>query len=960
MNAFTLISVFPLFFIGAIVSPLTHAEELFYDFEHNTHGWKCSKKSTLSVSEKHAKSGNHALEWKWSDDEASLCLEFPPQRIATHKNNSTHLGFWLYNETPTRQRLSVQVYSEGKKVCSFWFNLDYQGWRVLGANYKTLNIAQGTTVDKIVFNAPSSSGTLWIDAVKPAFMSSPIQADDQQPWASNPELLKASPQKTRYSSQDISRNRKWLPPFVSGKKIPRQAKEDMRQIGKALGDRPVDRRGTSYPSFAELCKEFDNLGITEREQDIQGPPLEFGGGGMFLPLPNALNFNARFIPVFEKISEAILREQGENKGKAEAIYLTLCRYFLDQGMQEGNNNYGWIGNGYDFRHFPSRVFLHCNLLEKEGILTPMLKGVAHLSMGKEMLSEKPYSSCDQFYNYSPHLPIAILLLPNEAERYQRMRAFKQYMDKVILNDLPVGKDGSIHHHHGHHLSYGGYTPPKMVRTQILPFKGTEFFISPQAHEKLRTLAKATAFQAMHGKLAPNLYLRSGTPLNLDPANLTLPVALLGSPDKTSPVDREIAALYLDSLDGKDTPDARRFREMGISPVRPTGQLSLNLATISIHRRGDWQASAAGMVKDFRGLEIYGWMENNNYGKQSRNGSLFLTVGDKTGWTREGWNWNFWPGATTSVFTDSVDLFEGYTMYSNPNNMGGSVSQNGNGVWGNDFSAHGVSFKKSIFFFDNRITVITTDIASSSGKEIVTTLFQQSAGETISQPEINGKQVSEFNADGKKPTTLKDSLSNFYYIHPGTPLSFRTGEQEWTYFFKCDLLDDKNNPCIDMRKKRFRETPLSENAKYYKPTKGIFHLAYLKHGNNPTSASCAYTILMQSDTEAAKKFELGMASANSPVNILSQSADAHSVYDPATQTTGYVIFNPSVTLPAPLKKVSRPGFVMVRDMGSSYELTVATGDPAQNEPFLIELDRGQTISIHPNYPLSGNAVVHKKK
>ena len=958
MKTYRRIFLFLLAILGSASLSQAVSDELLHDFETEAPGWAASSNSSITTSDQHAKSGTHSLEWKWRNSAARLKVDFPPQRVEQRKNNATHFGLWLYNEKPLNKRLRVQIFSGSKELCSFWFNLNYQGWRVLGANYIALKVPAGAMVDQAVFHAPSPSGKLWLDAVKPAFMSAPIQPDDCQPWASNPEILKLPPKKTYYSSKNINLNRSFLPPLVKDEKISSQSKEDMQRLEKLLSQRLLDRRGAKYPTFEELCTEFDNLGIVEQDSSLKGPPLEFGGSGMFLPLADSLNFNEKFMPILEKISEAVQREQGENKQKAEVMYLTMCRYLLDQGLQEGNNNYGWIGNGYDFRHFPSRIFTHADLLNKAGILNPILKSVAHLCMGKEMLSENPFSSCDQFYNYSPHLPIAILMLSDEAERYQRMRAFKQYMDKVILNDLPIGKDGSIHHHHGHHLSYGAYSPPKMVRTQILPFKGTEFFISPQAHKKIRTLAKATSFQSMHGKLSPNLYLRSGVPIGLDVSALTLPIALMGSPDNNSPVDREIAALYLDAIGNKDTAEAKQFRTMGITPTRPSGHLSLNLAAIAIHRLNDWQAAAAGMIKQFRGLEIYGWMENNNYGKQSRNGSLFLTIGDKTGWKREGWNWNFWPGATTSVFKDSADLIEGYTMYGNTNNMGGGVSENGNGIWGNDFSAHGVSFKKSMFFFGNKITLITTDISSSSDKEIVTTLFQQSADDALTSPSINKQQITQEKTDGNKPTSLQDSLGNFYYVHEGAPLNFQTGEQEWTYFFKSDLIDAKNNPCLDMRKKHFRESPLAANSKYYKPTKGTFHLAYLNHGINPKGADCAYTILMQASPETADQFERKMGTPHPPVNIIARNSGVHTVYDPESRTTGYVIFNPSAKLPPPLKRSNRPGFVLVRDLENGYKISVSTGDPAQNEEFRIEMEDGRSILVRPNYPLSGSIVIGK--
>lgn len=934
--------------------------EPYSGFEQNADGWSPSPGSSITRTGRHCKEGNHSLQWTWNAPESALSYSFAPCKTARTRNASTHFAFWLYHEKERKERLYVDLYQGNALVVSCWFNMDYRGWRVMGINMELLGAAPGTGFSKAVFRTNSPSGTVWLDAVRPALLSSPVQPDDQQPWANHPAQLQTPPAQTRYSGHDIHLNRPWLPPFIPAEKIGAGSRANMERLERHYFQN-MGHGGTNYRDFPELKRSFKLLKIREKGNAVTGKPLALSDNG-FHTIPGSVDFKKTFLPLFRNLAAAAHREQGENRRKAEEMYILMCRHFLDQGFQEGNGNFGWIGNGYGYRHFSPAVFAHRDLLSRSGILDRMAKSISFLNMGQAMLSETPYSSCDQFYNYSSHLPAAILMIPDEAERYQRLRAFKHYLDVTIgKNGMPFGRDGTAHHHTGHHLSYGGYTPPSLLHTQILPFRDTEFRISREAQEKLRTYARACAFQIMHGQLAPNLYLRSGAPMPLNIASTALRLAQLGNPDNPSEPDREMAGIYLAALEQEQPPEAGAYRSMGITPIRSEGHMSLNLAATGLHRRDGWQAAVVGMLRNHRGLEIYGWTESNNYGRYSRNGSMFVTIGRETGWRRSGWNWNHWPAGTNPV-RESHELFEGYALFSNRNNMAGGVEMDGNGIWGNDFDCRDAVFKKSAFFFGDLITIITTDIKPTrpEGKNIVTTLFQQSTEAERTTLLVNGKPSTNSRQDGSSPTFLRDLLGNCYYIHPGPPVLCRIREQEWTYFNRKDLKDPGNNPCMDIRKKQFRESPLSANAAYYHPTRGTFALAYLDHGTDPEGASCCYTMQIAPAPEQERAFMAAVSSGRPPVEILRKNAAAHVVLHPSTATTGYVVFSPCSTLPGPLKSVDRPGFIMVRDLGDRYRVSLATGDPEQNREYRLEFHDGIRAILTPDYPLSATVEVTKKR
>jgi len=924
--------------ILCLLLPATVALVRGEDFENALDGWQTTG-GKAEASTVRFKAGKRSLRWEWTP---GAVLEYKFKIVAAGADSG--FGLWFYNPASSLKRLRVAVFKDNKKLAEVWFNLNFHGWSPLGADYKELGMGPATEINRLEFYAPEDvrGGEFFLDSVQPKCSTKNLCPDARQPWIHNTAMLALPPEKTFYNDADISLNRSWLPTLTPPEKINSEALRELNRVTDYFLAHPPHQQFPDYKNPGELEAEFAALGIHERNGVITGPPLETGSRNtMFLPQSEPLEFCTRLLPLFQKLGTALDREKGAAREKVAAMALTLCRYMLDQGVQEGSGNLGWIGNGYDFRYFPAVILKLRPELEKAGILDEMAKSAAWLANGDKMLSAHPKATCDDMYNYSSNLPGCLALIPDTAQRYQRFKALKNYYDRIILNPIPFGPDGTIYHHGGHHLAYGSYAAPTLVKTQLAPLEKTEFAISPEAKERLYLQARALVFQTERGRSAPNLPLRAGVPLNLDAAPLTLALSAMDTPS------REMAARYLDALNGRETDEGKTFKAAGIKPLHPEGHLTLNLAAIALHRRADWLVTVAGMHKDFRGLEIYGWLENNNYGRFSRNGSVFVCRDGKDGYQEAGWNWNFWPGAT-SVIRSAEDLYEGYFMFGNKTAFAGGVSIPGdNGIWGMDFSGCDLRFKKSVFFFDNRITVMTSGIgkndprpAGQPGGDVVTTLFQQSCDAGV-KPEQKGN-------------TIRDPLGNGYYIWQGkTPLTVTQGRQEWTYFFKRFLKSSNENPAVDVRKRQFKETPLANNAKYYNPTVGEFALAYFNFGRNPQAASCAYTLLLGAGTEAMAAF-----AANPQTDILMLNAGAHVLRDRRLGVTGYVVFNAATALPPPLRKVSRPAFVAVRDCGSYYELSVAVSDAADVTPLTVEWAHGASLRVPPNYPLGNTVRVNK--
>jgi len=920
------------------------------DFENGKlNGWKANQ-GKVEITGKRFKSGTHSLLWQWNSKNASLKFSTTPFKVMKNRKGNSCFGLWIYNEKPQNKQLYVEILHKNKVLKKVWYNLNFKGWRPVGADYIKIGIKKGSQIDGLKLLSPDAKGKLYLDFVDAGFRGKGPNADYIQPWANDVSILN-TPQKHIYSSKDWSKNRPYLPKLSS---LSKEQKGDMKKLCEYVLTHSTYGSAMKYSSVDRLKKEFASYGIKKENGIITGKPIQCGRQA-YMPVPGAIDFNKKFILTMRKLYTAYEKESSP-KVKAEIVdmYNDLCAHFLDQGWQEGNNNMGWPGNGYDIRYWPNSVVKMRGVLKKSGLLDEMAKSVNWVMMGNQVVKTNPKSSVDQFYNYSPHYLATATLTLVPAERFQRLMAFKLYLDRIFAGQKPFGADGSVHHHGGNHLAYGGYSPPVMLRTQIKPLEGTVFQISPKSYKRLKTYTRAVAFQSSAGMILPNLYMRAGTPIKLSPASSA--VYLIELNDGKNIIDREMAGIYLQY--NKNSKEAEKFKKASVKPIIPQGHHTLNMGAAGIHRRDDWLVAAVGMGKSFRGLEIYGWLESNNYGRYARNGSVWPTKNGKSGYRFDGWNWSFWPGAT-SVVRQQQELFEGYTMFNSGTWFAGGTNLNANGIWGMDFKGLDVTFKKSAFCFGKTITVITTDIekdniksGNSPGQEVVTTLFQQELKKKDIPEFVNGKKVTAFpfkeTVTLNKAVTLKDTLGNGYYIWPGkSKVKILRRQQQWTYLFKRYLKDKANNPCVNIRKKKYKEKPLTANEKYYNPTEGDFALAYFDHGKDPDYAKCVYTLLPYAEDEALNKFSKAMSSNNPPVKIIQMDKNAHVVYDVTSKTYGYVIFNANSKLPGPISKVNRPCFMMI----NGTKLSLAESDKRNKEKsFKVQLKSGRKLKIKNMYPL----------
>lgn len=964
---FRLSIVAAIFCLGSLAKADTQISAV-HDFEGAVlpKGWQAGPENTISLAGERYKAGSQSLRWEWRGDRATLTYrnasDFAKLSAGGEKGGST-LGLWIYNEQPLHGMLRLELLNGEEVVGQCWYWLNFRGWRPVGALYSQVGWTPGRSVDGVRFSLPegSAAGRLYFDYACFNFISKGPKADYQQPWAAGPEGLKPefpdAPERTFYSSHDLSLNRPWLPPLTPAENITPQQQGDLRHLSQYYRDNIAFGAAAQSISLEELRSKVATYQIHRENGVITGRPVDQGG---FLVPPRGIKFSPDYSLTMIQTYELYKKAKGKNVALADelkGIYFDLLDHLLDQGWMEGNGNLGWLGIGYDLRHFPRAIFGMREEIEASGRTREVALAIAWLMCGDEMAAQSPTFSTDMIYNFMAHLPGLIFMLPDASEQLQRMQVLQRCLNIGLSETGPLKPDGTVHHHWMFHIAYGSYAIPSSLRALVEPLHGTSFQINPAAHQRLRTFVRSMAFALDRGQVLTNLNARAGSTLEFNVADSAGILAGIGEVDGSDPLDREMAAIFLAVNDKPDAPLAETLRGKEIAPWPLSGHLTLNTAAASIQRRDHWLAAMVGMREAYRGLEIYGWMEINNYARYARNGSLLLggvkRPGGKElgGFQQDGWDWFHWPGATSLVHPQQQRIFDGYTMYNNKSDFAGGTDLDGDGVWGMDGETVDLRFRKSAFFFGSRMTVVTSGVKPSLNLPAVTTLYQNALAKPREASWVDGVKVKSFPykatlSDGQ-PHWLLDNKGTGYYIPGGQPaLQLARRPQEWTYLISKYLKDPKKSPIIDIRNKKFREPLLEANEPYFNPSKGDFALAWFEH--TAEADASVYTLLVNSNAEAMKEYAAAMAeSEGAPTCLLQKDVRGHIVRDtvPGEDVAiGYVLFEANAALPkeSPIASNSRSCMAMVKVRGDELRLSVASTEVKRRDPFILKLRGGWTL------------------
>jgi chondroitin-sulfate-ABC endolyase/exolyase len=912
-------------------------------------GLEADAGGALRITTARSKSGVRALAWRWTKPDASLWIRRPAElalwnTLKGGDRNSATLAFWCHRAEPGGGTLRLEFHGATGVLARCWFHTDFRGWRALGAPWADVlgGCRDNVTAVRVIAPAGEASGELCLDRLG-LFCGERPQADYQQPWIGAPDgLAREAP--LRFSAADYAVGRPWLPARAAVVPISllRDASNVQLRLAGPLVAAPPANKLLPTNRLAQLEAALAKYRLRELDGIVAGEPIQNGG---FHQPPGGIHVSTAYGDL-GALGRAF-RETGDPAQRAQIRGWTLAlgRLLLDHGWVPGNRNAGSTEGGYAERDWPGGLFVCREALADTPEWADLLRQVIWFFGGPNAAAERPWGDTDIHLNGTPSFIQAIARLPVGPEQVQLLLIAQRYLNLTYVQDTLLPPDGTVRHHDMFHLAYGSYSMPSLV-SMAQWFEGTGFAISEAALDRLKEYVRTAAWVSNLHSVPANANGRAGNPLGVDVSGLALSLAR-----QRGPLDREQAALFLAKNTNPRHPAVAELAGLGLTAAPLEGHRTLNYAAGALHRRGRWLAALFGMPKAGRGLEIYGWMDGNNYGRYARHGSLLIQGSGEprdaraSGFREAGWNWCFWPGAT-SLVRPSHELYDYYALYG----LGGTALSGGttlgrNGVWAMDVPGRDVTFRKSAFFFDHRIVLVTTDIASKSGRPAVTTLFQNSLETTNAPTGINGKGSAKpfqlaVPAAGA-PSWLFDTQRTGYVLPAGHPrVQVSRGAQSWTCMFDRHLKDPKDNPLTKQGTSvRFRHPDRAQNEAYYLPTTGSFERAWLEHGTDPTNGSCWYTVLVDTTPAAVQAFAASLADpARAPVRVLQANRTAHVVVDTAARSVGYAIFDPAGPLPSagPLVSASQPCVALMQVNTSSAELSLAQPDPARTQPVSLHL------------------------
>lgn len=352
------------------------------------------------------------------------------------------------------------------------------------------------------------------------------------------------------------------------------------------------------------------------------------------------------------------------------------------------------------------------------------------------------------------------------------------------------------------------------------------------------------------------------------------------------------------------------RQAGAEPD-PTGHWALNYGPLSVHRRNNWMVSAKGYSRYFWAFErslsdalgedrmqnVLGFHDSSCSIRIYNQGE---PVGaEASGYTTDGWDWCLQPGATVRhipseiMFERSLDLSREDTNrpFAQSGFAGGVSLAAQHGLFAMEYSEAScdasiprLTAKKSVFFFDDQIVVLTSDIQGGDGEfPVVTTLYQCGLASSnvptfVSGERRTGLDQIERLSDGQ-PATLVDPAGNGYYI------------------------PQADNLIVTRR----RQHSLGYTG--LRKASGDFAAAWFDHGRTPDHAGCEYAILVDCDADRLSDFA---AHSGDYYKVLRRDAIAHIVSHAKLNLTGYAIFKANTRLQQGIvEQVNTPCLVMTQ-------------------------------------------------
>jgi chondroitin-sulfate-ABC endolyase/exolyase len=891
--------------------------------------YKSSENSKLSISQKHYKFGNKSLQWVWNNA-ASFCtenfrqlsLKESPLKYGDHFPASPTLSFSIYNEKAQNEKIKLSATTINNEEIYFEINLSFTGWRTVWVPYYEMQGAapkkeEAIQLKSFNISTQSKSGKLFFDDI----VFSQYQ-DDRHSYPDNMvPFIKDDLTPGSDHWMPLIQNLKYITGIKTGT-ISKEDKKDLSIIEKRL-DASTSIIKKPKESIQTIIKDFKQLNIRKTKNYIVGPPMDFKTSQIFFQEEQQGTDNHNEIESLGRLLKQIATNypnaNSKNKKQLKNMALLCTEYFLDQGWQSGSSGGTRHHIGYNVRELADAFFILRGLLKEEKLLNEVGESLHWLfNLGMVLGDENHFHVNIDYLNTQAFYHLKLLFLVEKPSKQAAiLKAYKNYISITLAQqkqEWGFKVDGTAWHHNGHYPAYGMgafRNVPKIVHT----LSGTKFRVDETGHKNFRKAFLATRLYSH--KLDYGFGNAGRHPLEDNSISSLkkqyLQMANSGSPDGYEKIDKKVAAAYLRLWGKSDSKNRKYFtKNHGIKEEKLSGYHSFPYAATAVHRRDNWAAIIKGYSKYVWSSEIY--VASNRYGRYPANGTIQLLNGkgeSESGFKQKGWDWNRYPGGTIIYLPfEQLEPNTPLLMYRSSETFAGSVSLNGNGVFGmklnesNGSNADGeeikVGFlgklkaKKSVFSFGNKLICIGTNISSiDTINPTQTNLFQNSLRSTNtpiytkSQGIITG--ISKSGSSGK---WLIDAYKNGYYI---------LSKSETNY--------SRKNQKSFHNKYSIKTGAMNSKGKGAKETKGNFASAWINHGLAPKNESYQYVIYPFLEKEGIKKFGETVKKDKS-YKILRADSIAHIVKDITTNSTGLAIFETSTVLNHELiKEVSAPCLIL---------------------------------------------------
>ena len=853
------------------------------------------------------KDGNTSLKFSWNGPVQLMFTNFSDMEAAM-KADGGGMILWIYNTQPFSEPLIFKFHDwNGGVICSFEYFMDYTGWRTAWIKFEDMLTPDGalvagtalqdrnTAVSRMTITVPSSvqSGQMYLDRL--SFLKS--RMNDQ-----------IAPDKQIPNNNTVLHERQWQwaklweweqypePELVAVNDVQKQMLRDVEaRMDKWAASGNPGSQYTQNTLIPRANEAYAKYGIKRLpDGSITGQTLLYDD-----EFNNALGeMRIRFIQdiVYWYALDYLYTGNTSNIDKV----INAIDHAIDQGFAYGS---GWGLNrhyGYQVRNLYKGVWILRKELEKAGKLEEYNKALTYWSGLQEV--RLPYGEhrndiLDTWNTLLNAKVICAMLQKDDSAKFTYMNLLGEWISgSMLYADGTIGglkPDGTSFHHGGHYPSYsvGAFAA---VGDYCFFSKDTDFAPNEEARRcfKNSLMAMNNYTQTRDwGIAACGRHPLDGAipePDVLAFARLAMLGDLTGSGMEADP---DLAGAYL-ALGGTDKDVLAAFKKMGIKPyVHEDGFTVYNYNAQGIHRRSGWMLSLKGYNSDVWSSEIYA--KENRYGRYLSHGTaqVFTEPSAKeSGYVREGWDWNRWPGATSIhlPFDMLNSPLPGTLMERNNSRFPGVSSLEGkNGCLAftyvenarKNFCA-GATATKSVFCFDNRIIHIGTGISNNSQYPTETTLYQLALIDKNEEVDINeiysGAFPYSYMVTDHGQVVLTDTKKNFYIIKDGYGLNVEKKSQ--------------TSPSDEMKD----------------PGTGDFITAYINHGTSPKNASYEYMMLVRPSTKEVKSY-----SKKAPYEVIKADDSAHVVKDVPTGITAYIIYKVYDSSATLLKTADAETIVMER-------------------------------------------------